>query len=193
MPIEDALKRALGGLNPWIPLFAFVALFQLMRGAFFDAIYFSAIVAILVVDWKNWFPYQFPKRPQLNRYFAASILAGFGTLIYLLPRRGPIEIALMISMLLVALAMVWYKDSGPNIGLTSQLRRTKWLWLILGVLISLWELFAYILSDVAGSVYAYPTISVLMDPFMKSDLGRATFLAIWLWVGFALLRIPRRR
>jgi hypothetical protein len=191
--IEARFKKAISGLSPWMPLFAFIGLFQFMRGAIFDAIYFFSVVLILLLDWKGWFPFEIPKRPALSRLPVLAALTGFGVLLYLLPRRGPVEVALMIAMFLVALALSWHRDSGPIPSAPPQLLLSKWLWLTLAILISLWELFAYILSDVAGSIYAYPTISVVMDPFLKSDAGRASFLAAWLLAGFALLRIPRRK
>lgn len=191
--MEASLKRAIGGLNPWLPFFAFVALFQFMRGALFDSIYFLVIVLTLVLDWKNWFPYQLPAKPKLNYRLLFGSFALFGLVLYFLPRRSPIEIALMIALFFVVLSLSWHKDSGPLPKATPQLTRAKWLWLALAIAISLWELFAYILSDVARDVSAFPTISVVMDPFMKSDFGRATFLGAWLLIGLALLRIPRQK
>lgn len=193
MRFEAALKRALSGINPWIPLFAFTGLFQYLRGAYFDTIYFAVVVTILVVDWKRWFPYQFPKKPQLSLWSAAFTAALIAMLLFAIPRKSEFEVALMIAIFLSTLALVWYKDSGPTINMDAALNRTEWLWITLGILISLWELFAYILSDVADDSYAYPTVSILMSPIMASDWGRAGFALLWLLIGIALLRIRRRR
>lgn len=193
MGFEVTLKSWLSGLNPWMPLFAFVALFQLMRGAIFDALYFTFIVSVLFVNWKNIFPYEFPKKPKPNLVLIIFGAIAFGVAIALVPRKSPIEVALMVGALFIALALVWYKDSGPQARMTLPLSRSKWAWISFGVLVSLWELFAYILSDVANDPYAYPTISILMEPVMADQIGRAIFLVVWLLVGVMLVRIERKK
>lgn len=190
---ERMAKRFLFGLNPWIPLFAFVAAFQAMRGANFDAIYFSVVAIVLIVDWKKLFPFEFPGKPNL-KFHQLTIIPGLIIFALLaLDRKSPIEVALMLSLLLVAVALVWYKDSGPQPDNTKALRLSKWLWITLAVMISLWELFAYILSDVASDKYAYPTISILMVPFMESEAGPLVFLLIWFAIGVSLLKLRRAK
>jgi len=193
MGFLSSFQRMIGGLNPWAPLFAFVALFQYLRGANFDTVYFSLVVVILLLDSKKSFPYEFPKKPSLNLWLVSAAGILVAALLYLLPRRSALEVAVMVALFFVGLGLIWYKDSGPNRRLTPQLVRSKWLWIILGVLVSLWELFAYILSDIADDSSAYPTVSVLMGPFMASEWGRLTFLALWLASGIVLLRIERKR
>lgn len=193
MGIEATLKSWLRRINPWMPLFAFVALFQFMRGAIFDAIYFSFIVLVLLINWKNLFPFEFPKKPKPNLTALVVGAIAFGAGIALLPRKSPMEVALMLGALFIAMALVWYKDAGPQTKVAGALSRSKWAWISYGVLVSLWELFAYILSDVANDPYAYPTISILMAPVMADQTGRAIFLVLWLLVGVMLVRIERKK
>lgn len=191
--IENWLKQRLTGISPWIPLFAFVAAFQTMRGAYFDAIYFSFIVIILILNWKRGFPFELPKRPTISLTRLILFCIGVTGILFLAPRKSPIEVGIMISILLIAIGSVWYRDAGALPSRNAALTRSKWLWISLAVAISLWELFAYILSDVADDSFAYPTISVLMDPFMASPPGRAFFLVLWLGIGISLIRIRQRK
>jgi hypothetical protein len=193
MGVGEKFKLSVQRLNPWTPLFAFVALFQLLRGANFDAIYFSVVVLILLVDsWKA-FPYSFPKRPNIGLLGASLFSLMFGLLLFLAPRKSPFEIALMIGAFLLVLGLVWYKDSGPIPESTRAMNRSKWLWITVGVLINLWELFSYVANDVTGNSEEFPTISVLMSPVMADPIGRVLFLALWLMSGLTLLRIATRR
>lgn len=45
-----------------------------------------------------------------------------------------------------------------------------------------------VLNDILGSTRAHPTLSVLMDPFLGVHVVRAIALAIWIRVGWVLLR-----
>jgi hypothetical protein len=188
MTTQGKIKSLLQDLNPWAPLFAFVAMFQFVRGANFDAIYFSLVVIILLLDsWKG-FPFSFPAKPKIGFLSAALFIATFGLLLYLVPRKSPVEVALMIGTFFIAIGLVWYKDSGPIPRATVAMTRSKWLWITIGVLVNLWELFSYVASDIAGDFKAYPTISVLMSPVMADPIGRVLFLVFWLLIGFFLIR-----
>lgn len=193
MGLDEKFMAWIKGLNPWMPLFAFVALFQFIRDAQLDALYFSFIVLVLALNWKNAFPFEFPRKPKPNLLGLVIGSAVLGFLIAIAPRKSAIEIALMIGSLFIALALIWYKDSGKLPSSSLALDRSKWAWISFGVLVSLWELSAYILSDVAGNVNAYPTISVLMAPVMADPVGRSVFLIIWLLIGVMLVRVERKR
>jgi hypothetical protein len=191
--IEQKLKTLLSGLSPWAPLFAFVSLFQFMRGAYFDAIYFALAVLVLLIDGKKIFPYEFPKKPLPN---SAALLAGaviVGTAVLLVPRKSALEVALMISVLFIALGLVWYKDSGPLGQKTKANIRSKWMWIVIAIATSIWELISYVRSDIVGDAYAYPTVSILMAPVMADEIGRASFLFLWLIAGFLLFRVVGRK
>lgn len=185
---EARFKQAVGGINPWIPLFVFVALFQYFRGATLDTIYFLTVAVILLIDWKASFPFSFPARPRIKPFTVGATLVILGAALYLTPLHGPLEVALMIGVFFLAIGIAWHKDSGPRIRRTKSLNRSKWAWITIGVLVCLWELFAYILSDIASDAYAYPTISILLGPFVSDPIGRAVFVGLWLWVGALLSR-----
>jgi hypothetical protein len=190
--MEANFKRLVQGLNPWAPLFAFVALFQFMRGANFDAIYFCAVVALLIIQSKGSSRFVLPDRPRFKSLTTILFLLAFGILLFLVPRRSSLEVALMISILLIAFTFAWHRDPESTRNKTGNITKAAWLWAGLAISTSLWELSAYVLSDLVKDPYAFPTISVLMKPFMETSFGRASFLAIWLVAGWALLLRNRR-
>lgn len=193
MGIERDFKSLVRGLNPWAPLLAFVGMFQLVRESYVDAIFFFGVVAILIIDSRKLFPYEFPSRPKISLLSSAIFGVSFGVLVTLSPRGSALEVALMIGVFFVVLGMVWYKDSGPLPKATSSVTRSKWLWIVCGVLINLWELFSFVAGDLAGDNSQFPTISILMTPVIENPLGRVLALALWLMVGLVLIRSSTRR
>lgn len=169
-------------------MFAFVALFQFLRGANFDAIYFSSIVAILLIDGRKLFPFEFPMKPKVKSVMVAAGATALAITLTFLPRRSEFAIALMIAIFLIALALVWYRDAGPETKKTPALIRSKWLWFAIVVAACLWELTSYIRSDMVGDSTAYPTVSILMGPLMNDPIGRGLFVSVWLLIGFWLFR-----
>lgn len=192
MGIQENLKGLVSDLNPWAPLFAFVGMFQLLRGATFDAIYFFGIVLILIIDGWKIFPYELPTRPRIPLLLAVAFSASFGALLLLTPQGSAIEVALMIGVLFVLLGVVWYKDSGPMPKASLALLRSKWLWIGCGISINLWELFSYLAGDLTGDNNLFPTISIIMTPVVSDPLGRFLAIAVWLMVGLLLIRNTTR-
>lgn len=185
--VESKFKKMLAGLNPWLPIFAFVTLFQAIRYSLVDVIYFFIVTIVLIIDWKRWIPLTIPERYQPSTRLIVITSVLFGIAIYAVPRRSALGITLMISLLLIVVGLAWYRDHGPKPALTKAMSRTKYSWLVVGLLLALWELFAYILSDIEGDT-SYPTLSVLMAPLLAMDIGRVLFLLVWLSLGIFLVR-----
>jgi len=62
-------------------------------------------------------------------------------------------------------------------------------WAAVFVAAGLWELSALLQQPTLRvSSEAHPTISFLMDPVLATHLGRSVSLALWLAVGWLLLR-----
>ena len=59
--------------------------------------------------------------------------------------------------------------------------------------ISLWELGANIFGQLSDSLYAFPTISILIDPALDTVWGQGIFVSVWLLIGFGFLRLGTRR
>jgi hypothetical protein len=55
------------------------------------------------------------------------------------------------------------------------------------------ELIAFIGEYFTEDDTAFPTISVILDPVLETQLGRAAFVALWLMAGIYLLGVRRKR
>jgi len=63
------------------------------------------------------------------------------------------------------------------------------LWAVVLVLGCLWELAALLRQpSLTATSYAHPTISALTDPVLASSGGRSAVLAVWLAIGWYLVR-----
>lgn len=66
----------------------------------------------------------------------------------------------------------------------------RWAWASVLVLACMWQLTAFLLQQqpVPGRLYDHPTVSVFIDPLVRSQPGRGVGLAVWLAGGYVLLR-----
>jgi hypothetical protein len=61
------------------------------------------------------------------------------------------------------------------------------------VVLCVWEATAFVLSvTVPGGDQMFPTISVLLDPFVENLWGRIVFVGLWLAAGLGLLQLWRK-
>ena len=67
------------------------------------------------------------------------------------------------------------------------------MWIIWAVCMCLWEYAANILGQFSPVKNAFPTISVLIDPLLDNPLGKAGFVAVWLAVGYSLIRVSPKK
>ena len=96
-----------------------------------------------------------------------------------------------IAVFSAAAAAVWISWRTPSATAprTPPVSRAGALaWTSVFVALALWELAALLLQPALTiSSSAHPTISVLMDSVLRTQVGRSAFLAIWLAVGWELL------
>jgi hypothetical protein len=92
----------------------------------------------------------------------------------------------------LAAAMVvvgWHGPLRPGPAPAKLPRRGAGLWAGLLVAAGLWELAAYLQQPSLTAIsHAHPTISALTDPLLVSHPGRSAALAIWLAIGWFLVR-----
>lgn len=67
-------------------------------------------------------------------------------------------------------------------------RPTALIWAGLALTLCLSQLIVYVLADPPLHEYAYPNLTVLLQPVVDQAVWRAVLLALWLVAGFALLR-----
>lgn len=82
---------------------------------------------------------------------------------------------------------LWRRNNGERNKMTKREIKSAKGWMLIGIALSLWELTAYVLASISKDDYAYPTISVLISPYVDQLFGRAIFLFFWVAFGFLLL------
>ena len=186
------LKNILTGINPWLPVFAFVTLFHLIRESYVDAVIFAVGCLILVLDWKRVLSWRMPKRVIVNNWTLALIIAVSFFILFFSDRGGWQDVVLLLTLGPAALFLVYYRDHGPKPSGNGTMVRTKWIWMTLAIFMAVSELFAYIWAVVFKDDNSYPTISIIVNPILDSPYGRGIFLVLWMLIGLGLLRNGRR-
>lgn len=188
------MKRLLSGINPWLPVLAFTTFFHITRGSLGDAIIFGTGCLLLIADWKKWIPWHMPERPKVSGWVIGLAIAISFSVLLFTERTGWQARVLLLTLVPIALVMVYYRDHGPKPGATKEMARTKWVWMTLSLVMAVSELFAYIFATVyKKDDTTYPTISVLVNPTLESPWGRAIFLTLWMLIGVGLLQVRKKR
>lgn len=92
----------------------------------------------------------------------------------------------------IAMAFMWTRDNQKLESPLRSLITSSRIWTGIFLIACFWELGSYILSNRAHNDNAYPTISVLLGPLLKTSAGKGIFLLIWIGVGIAFLRLWRK-
>lgn len=187
----------------WLLALAVMAAFQLWRGAVIDGIVFATLTVGLVIERAvrmrragvadaapaSAAP---PRAPRLALVVAAAVAACLA--LVLAPRTGPASIALVVALGLAALALAWRgAPETPRRSPRAQ-HRSRVVWASLGVALCLWEAAAYVLSvTVPRGWIGFPTVSLLLEPVVELDAGRAVLVGAWITVGVWLVAGARRR
>jgi hypothetical protein len=186
------LKTLLTGINPWLPVFAFVSLFHVIRESYVDALIFAIGAVILILDWKKAFRWQMQNRQVVKRWVLVLVVAVSSSVLFFSERGGWQDVLLLLAIGPAALFLVYYRDHGPKPSGNGTMVRTKWIWMTLAIFMAVSELFAYIWAVVFRDSSTYPTISIIVNPILDSPYGRSMFLVLWMLIGLGLLRNGRK-
>jgi hypothetical protein len=187
------MKRLLTGINPWLPVFAFVTLFHIIRGSGLDALIFGLGCLLLIADWKHLIKWHMPERQKVSGWVILLVMSISSSVLFFSERDGWEDKLLLVTLAPIAVTMVYYRDHGPKPGSTKVMARTKAIWITLALMMAVSELFAFIFAEVYKDDSSFPTISVLVNPVLDSPYGRAIFLIVWMAIGVGLLQIRRKR
>lgn len=186
-----SMKRFLRGINPWLPVFAFITAFHINRGSTGDAIIFGIGSLLLIGDWKKWARWEMPERPKISFWAVGAVILVSCSVLFFAERGGWQDIVLLLALAPIALTLVYYRDHGPKPSISPVMNRTKWIWMTLALVMAVSELFAYIFANVYKDDKTYPTVSVLVNPILDAPYGRAVFLVLWMLIGVGMLQITR--
>ncbi len=178
----------------WTLVLAITAGFQLWRGAWVDGTLFALLVGVIVIDNLTNGRIHLMNRPvSAPRWLILTITGALGAFLVITPRHGWIDLIGMIAVGVTMLLLAWVPDPPRPKRPARATRRSALAWSVLVVALCLWEALAFILSTKsAAAVQEFPTVSILLDPFVQWQAGRLIFVGLWLLGGLGLLRVWSR-
>jgi hypothetical protein len=171
-----------------------MATFQLWRGAYVDGILFSALAAMMIVDRLTNGRLVIMKKPVVApKVVTLGITGVLGVVLILAPRHSWVDLVAFIAIGVTVLIVAWEPAPERVKRPHSAFLKSMWFWSMAALALSLWEAAAFVLSvTLPDGNNNFPTISVLLDPFVESAGGRFVFVALWLAAGYGLLRFWRK-
>jgi len=189
------MNRWSAGSILWVIVLCIFSAFQLWRGAWVDGILFTALTLLLIVDTSTGGRIRLVKKPIVApRWLTLTVVLAIGLILVIAPRHGLIDLIAMILIGVTALLLAWAPAPTRPEHPKKAYRASAIIWSVLGVALCLWEALMFVLSTyLPGGTEVYPTISVLLDPFLQWSVGKVIFIGLWLFVGLALLRVWSKR
>ena len=181
------------GAIAWIAVLGLMASFQLWREAWVDGALFALLVFVLIVDRvTNGRIRIFRNPPIMHRRWVIAFAGLAGVVLALAPRHSELDLIAVAAVGVGVLVLAWAPaPATPDYPRRAYARSMAW-WSVLAIAFCLWEAIAFILSTTVSEA-DFPTVSVLLDPFLEWGVGRAAFTVLWLIGGLWLLRVWRRR
>lgn len=178
----------------WVCVLGIMAGFQTWRGAYVDGILFFALVAMLIIDRLTGGRIVVINKPIVApKALTLAITGTLGLVLVLAPRHSWIDLVVFVAIGVTVLLVAWEPAPERVQRPPQAYRRSMLVWSLLGVELCLWEATAFVLSvTLTGGSEVFPTISVLLNPFVEKMWGRLVFVGLWLAGGYGLLRFWRR-
>lgn len=168
--------------------------FQLWRGAVVDACIFTVAALLMALPPRRG---GHPRRglPAVPRRAFAPLIACATVYFALAPLQQQPNRVVLAAVGPFALWRAWTPtvltlsapddavDRAAAGGTAAGIRRSHVLWGTWFIALCCWEGVAYVLSRAAGSELANPTVTVLVEPSLQSDLGRGAFTLSWVVFG----------
>ena len=196
MPATTEVSRPRWSLSAvlWISVLAIMAGFQTWRGAYVDGVLFFALVAMLIIDRLTGGRIILMKQPVVAPKVVTLAITGvLGLVLVLAPRHSWIDLVALVAIGVTVLIVAWAPTPERPERSHTSLLRSMWFWSMAAVALCVWEATAFVLSvTVPDGIDMFPTISVLLDPFVENIWGRIVFVGLWLAAGLGLLQLWRK-
>lgn len=156
-----------------------------------DLVSFLLVAAAIVVERVSRRPLRAPVRlARLAGVRLAMVTAGvvaFAAIAAAGPHAGVVVRIAVCGAGLVGFVLVLRHPAAP--GEVPAVGRDWPAWVVVLVLLALWELTNFLLQpDAFTDSVEHPTLSTLVDPVLVSPVGRAVVLALWAAAGIWLVR-----
>lgn len=175
----------------WIITYFIGTIFQYWRGSQTDTLVFATVAALLLLASQNIL--EIPKLKEIGLKTSIFVLF-ICTLAFVVFRIHSMPSTAFYLLLVPLLLMsMWRNDTIEVLESTPALRRSSWIWFAVGVLTCLAELGNYFAADATHNDRAYPTITVLVDPFVADNVGKIFFIILWSMIGVGLLRVSEKK
>lgn len=181
------MESKLRGPVLWLVVFIGGAAFQLWRGASIDTLVYASVTFLVIaaVQDKIGMPEFSP-----TRFATAASTLLVGTLVFILyPIHSWTTAIFYLLLVPVLLRIAFRKDSAPAQDSTDALRRSSKIWFAIGSLTCICELGNYFASDFTHDDKSFPTLTVLVDPFVADSVGKVIFVIVWMAIGVGLFRV----
>lgn len=175
----------------WLVVFIGGAAFQLWRGSPIDTVVYASVALLVIIAVQERL-----RTPEFSatRFTTAASTLLVSTLVFILfPIHSWPTAVFYLLLVPVLLRIIWQKESKLSQGSTSALRRSSRIWFTIGSLTSICELGNYFASDITHDDKAFPTLTVLVDPFVADRLGKLLFVAVWAVIGVGLFRVSTQK
>ncbi|MBB5640727.1 hypothetical protein [Cryobacterium roopkundense] len=182
----------------WLLALAIMAGFQWWRGARIDGVLFTVAVILVVVDLvKGSLVEPFIRRHTVPRGVILACAALVGVTLVVTPRNGWLALAGVIIAGAGVTLLAWDPQRVRDVRPDTAVRRSSTIWALLAISLCVWEALALVISATSPlaatiALQAFPTVSVLLDPFLQSWVGQTFFVGCWMLAGLGLLRLWSR-
>lgn len=175
----------------WIIAFLINTSFQFWRGSQLDTLVFATVTAMLLVASQDIFTLA---NLRATNFWASTGLLSVCTLVFIVANIHSVLSAIFyLALVPVLLGNMWRNDSTAEVKSTPAIRRSSQIWFVIGVCTCLAELGNYFAAYATHNDKVYPTITVLVDPFVAHNAGKITFVLLWGIIGVGLFRVSDKK
>lgn len=180
-------------LNLWVLVFIGTAFFHIWRGSVEDAYIFGTASILMLSQVMGFTNIGFKQKPHLSIWVIAILVIAVAAVLYLAPPHSFWSAITLLALLPTGLALIFYVDAKAHPSPSKQVLKARLSWGLWAFVFAVIELIAFIGGFLTSDDSSFPTISIILDPVLETQLGRAVFVALWLMAGIYLLGVRKKR
>ncbi len=174
----------------WIITFFIGTIFQFWRGSQIDTLVFAVFTSLLLVASQEMLG--FPNLRATNFATSFGILFVFTLVFTIVGIHSVLSAIFYLALVPLVSKSMWRGDSNVVVTSTPAIRKASSIWFTIGVVTCLAELGNYFAAAATHNDKVYPTITVLVDPFVAHISGKIVFVLLWATIGVGLLRVSAK-